>query len=220
MRTFIFDMDGTLADTMPTHQLAWDTLMPELGVTVDRDDFFSWSAGLTNREIFPRLLGSNVTVEEINRLSDHKESLFRELYRSQMISVKGAEAFLQRTTAAGYRRGVGTAAPPHNVALVLDGLNLRHHFQTIVCNADVKRGKPDPEIFLLAAKRLGSRPEDCVVFEDAPAGIEAARRAGMACVVITSTLTREQIAALDDTRHVVHVVNDFTDPALTALFAS
>ena len=219
MRTFIFDMDGTLADTMPTHQLAWDTLMPELGVSVDRDDFFSWSAGLTNREIFPRLLGSDITVDEVNRLSEHKELLFRELYRSQMTAVKGAEAFLQRTTKAGYRRGVGTAAPPPNVDLVLDGLNLRQHFQTIVCNTDVKHGKPDPEIFLLAAQRLGSRPEDCAVFEDAPAGIEAARRAGMACVVITSTLTREQIAALDDTRHVVHVVSDFTDPTLLALFA-
>ena len=218
MRTFIFDMDGTLADTMPTHQLAWDKLMPELGIKVDRDDFFSWSAGLTNREIFPRLLGSDITVEEVNRLSDHKESLFRELYRSQMTTVNGAEAFLRRTAAAGYRRGLGTAAPPHNVDLVLDGLHLRHHFQTIVCNTDVTHGKPDPEIFLLAAKRLGSHPEDCVVFEDAPAGIEAARRAGMSCVVITSTLTREQIAALDDTRHVVLVVNDFTDPALLTLF--
>ena len=219
MRTFIFDMDGTLADTMPTHQLAWDKLLPELGVTVDRDDFFSWSAGLTNREIFPRLLGGDTTVEEVNRLSDHKESLFRELYRSQMTLIKGAEAFLQRTTAAGYRRGVGTAAPPHNVDLVLDGLKLRQHFQAIVCNTDVTHGKPDPEIFLLAAKRLGSRPEDCVVFEDAPAGIEAARRAGMTCVVITSTLTREQIAALEDTRHVLHVVSDFTDQQLGALFA-
>ena len=93
--------------------------MPELGITVDHDDFFGGSAGLTHREIFPRLLGSNVTDEEINRLSGHKESLFRELYWSQMTVVKGADACLQRTTAAGYRRGVGTVAPPHNVDLVV-----------------------------------------------------------------------------------------------------
>ena len=102
---------------------------------------------------------------------------------------------------------------------MLDGLNLRRHFQAIVSNADVKRGKPDPEVFLLAAKLLGAQPDDCVVFEDAPAGIEAARRAGMACLVIASTLTDGQIGALADTRHVVHVVDDFTDPAPSALFA-
>ena len=96
-------MDGTLADTMPTHQLAWDKLLPELGIALNREEFFSWSAGLTNREIFPRLLGQDISVDEINRLSDHKESLFRKLYQPQMSTITGTEAFLQRTTAAGYR---------------------------------------------------------------------------------------------------------------------
>ena len=101
MRTFIFDMDGTLADTMPTHQLAWDALLPKLGAAVDRDDFFSWSAELTNREIFPRLLGEDIALEEIKRLSDHKESLFRDVYRTKMTVVNGVETFLQQSAGAG-----------------------------------------------------------------------------------------------------------------------
>ena len=86
---------------MPTHQLAWDALLPKLGVAVDRDDFFSWSVGLTNREIFPRLLAEDVALEEIKRLSDHKKSLFRNLYRAKMTAVNGVETFLQQSAGAG-----------------------------------------------------------------------------------------------------------------------
>ena len=86
---------------MPTHQLAWDALLPKLGAAVDRDDFFSWSAGLTNREIFPRLLAEDVALEEIKRLSDHKKSLFRDVYRTKMTVVNGVETFLQQSDGAG-----------------------------------------------------------------------------------------------------------------------
>ena len=101
MRTFIFDMDGTLADTIPSHQIAWDALLPKLGLAVDRDDFFSWSAGLISREIFPRLLGEDVALQEIKRRSDYKESLFRDVYRTKMTVVNGAETFLQQSARAG-----------------------------------------------------------------------------------------------------------------------
>lgn len=219
MRAFIFDMDGTLADTMPYHQLAWDALFADLGVTVDRDDFFRWSAGLTNREILPRLLGHDFPPDEMLAASEKKEAHYRELYRPALSAIRGAVPFLQRTLDAGYLRALGTAAPPGNVDLVLDRLNLRRYFQAVVGGADVSHGKPDPEIFLRAADKLGAAPANCVVFEDAPAGIEAARRAGMACVVVTTTLTRAQIAVMGDAvAHVTHVIDDFTDASLDSLF--
>ena len=125
--------------------------------------------------------------------------------------------FLRATERAGILRAVGTAAPPENVTLVLDGLDLRRYFQAVVGGADIRHGKPDPEVFLIAADRLRVRPADCVVFEDAPAGVEAARRAGMQCVVVTTTLTAEKARRLPATEHVRHIVADFTDPALDGL---
>ncbi len=217
MRAFIFDMDGTVVDNMAYHQLAWDAMLTELGLAVDRNEFFAWSAGLTNAEILPRLLGGTANEADVAHYAARKEAHYRTLYAPKAQTIRGFDAFLQQLIDAGHRRAVGTAAPPANIEIVLDRLRLRECFHAVVGAADVSRGKPDPEIFLTAAARIQAVPADCVVFEDAPAGIEAARRAGMACVVVATTLTRTQCAALPNTHHVLHIVDDFTDPSLQTL---
>lgn len=220
MTAFLFDLDGTLADNMPSHQQAWNALFPALGVTVDEADFFRWSAGLTNREIFPRLLGRALNDAELAVWSERKEALYREIYGPQMAEIAGASAWLDRLTQAGRSCAVGTAAPPENAAMVLDGLNLRRYFRAVVGGADIQHGKPHPEVFLRAAERLGVPPEAysrCVVFEDAPAGIEAAFRAGMRCVVVTTSLRAEDIATLPNHQHVLFAISDFRDERLVNL---
>jgi beta-phosphoglucomutase family hydrolase len=212
-------MDGTLADTMPYHQQAWDSLLAELGLIVDKDEFFRWTAGLTNREIFPRLLDRALEDGEIEQLSERKEAVYRNLYQPHVAALPGAVRFLGDARRAGIALAVGTAAPPANIELVLDTLALRELLPVVVGAADVERGKPEPDIFLKAAARLGVDPVDCVVFEDAPAGIEAARRAGMRCVAVTTTLSRADIARLPRQEHLQLVVDDFRDPALQALLS-
>lgn len=212
----IFDMDGTLVDSMPYHEKAWDLILPELGVSINRFEFFTWSAGLTNREIFPRLLGRAVSADELEALASRKEALYRECYREVMAPMTGAVELLTRARSAGVKTALGTAAPPENITLVIDGLELREHFPVIVGGADVKNGKPDPEIFLRCAEAMGIEPARCVVFEDTPAGVEAAYRAGMRCIAITTTLNDAQVRGLPNTSHLLTSAPHFAAPQVVA----
>jgi beta-phosphoglucomutase family hydrolase len=216
----IFDMDGTLVDSMPYHEKAWELIFPELGVSVDRFEFFTWSAGLTNKEIFPRLLGRDVSSDELAQLAGRKEALYRECYRNVMQVMPGAIDLLELARAKGVKTALGTAAPPENIDLVIGGMNLHEHFPVIVGGADVKNGKPNPEIFLRCAEKLNIEPARCIVFEDTPAGVEAAYRAGMRCVAITTTLTDGQVRALPNTSHLVGCARDFSASICTGLLGA
>jgi beta-phosphoglucomutase family hydrolase len=217
IEALIFDMDGTLVDSMPYHEKAWELMFPELGVSVDRFEFFTWSAGLTNKEIFPRLLDRDVSPDELAQLAGRKEALYRDCYRDVMQVMSGAVELLTRAHAQGVKTALGTAAPPENIDLVIGGLNLREHFPVIVGGADVKNGKPDPEIFLSCAEKMNIEPARCIVFEDTPAGIEAAYRAGMRCAAITTTLNASQVRALPNTSHLIAAVSDFSVHDVVAL---
>jgi beta-phosphoglucomutase family hydrolase len=217
-RAFIFDMDGTIADSMPFHERAWQAWMVEQGVQAKVDDeFFHWTAGRTNAEIFPKLLGHACEPEQVAQWSARKEAIYQDISQATLLPIAGFEAFADAAIAAGKAMAVGTAAPPSNIAHILDRLDLRRRFSVIVGAADIRRGKPDPEVFLTGAKLLGVAPEHCAVFEDAPLGIEAAFRAGMQCVVVKTALNQDQVSALANSSHVLFCVDDFHDSRLTAL---
>ncbi len=215
-RAFIFDMDGTIVDNMAFHTKSWVAFFERRGHEIDPDDFFRATAGRQGHEIMRTYLGSELTNDATALLDAEKEELYRELYAPHLETVAGFDQFIETAQEQDVRLAVATAAPPANIVFTLDGLDLRRHFDAVVGAADVARGKPNPDVFLLAAERCGTAPEHCIVFEDAPLGVEAARRAGMRAVVLTTTLPAEAFAEFDN---VICVARDFSELDIEALFA-
>lgn len=184
-RAFIFDMDGTLVDNMRFHAEAWQRMLLENGLTVNMHEFLVTTAGKTNREIIPHFF-PEAAEEKLLELGLRKETLYRELFLPERRAIRGATEFLEKARALGVRMAVATAAPIANMEFVLDGLDLRRFFQAITTAADVSSGKPNPEVFLKSAEKLGVEPQNCLVFEDALNGFEAAHRAGMKSVGIAT----------------------------------
>ena len=195
-RAFIFDMDGTLVDNMRFHTEAWRTLIEENGYEFEERKFLVETAGQTNREIIPSVFGA-MSNERLSELALRKEELYREAYLPHRKPVEGLVEFLDAARGLGIKMAVSTAASPANMAFILDGLELRHYFGAITTAADVKRGKPDPEIFLISAANVGVEPRNSIVFEDAFFGFEAAKRAGMKAIGITTVNSHDEIMAVD-----------------------
>jgi len=194
-RAFIFDMDGTLVDNMRFHGDAWQQMLAENGIETDAHEFLVKTAGKTNREIIPNFF-TDASEEQLLELGLRKETLYRELFLPHRKVVDGAIAFLEAAQTLGVKMAVATAAPVANMEFILDGLDLRKHFQAVTTAADVSNGKPNPEIFLKSAEKLGVEPRNCLVFEDAVNGFEAAHRAGMKSIGIATVNSIEDILKL------------------------
>ena len=206
-RAFIFDMDGTMVDNMMVHHRAWQRKLAALGLELTLEEVRQSIHGI-NEEILERLFGDRFSPEERRRIAWEKEAEYRDIFLSELKLVPGLEAFLKSAQQAGIRMGIGTAAPHENVQFVLENLHLRPLFGSVIDASQVIKGKPDPEVFLRVAEELGADPADCVVFEDSPTGAEAARRAGMQAVIITTTHTAEEFAHFE---HVVRIISDFEE---------
>ena len=188
-------MDGVLIDSGVHHRNAWRALLEELGAEPAHPEFWRLTIGRPSEEAMPLLLGRAVTVGEARRLARRKRDLYAELTREGLRPVPGALAFVDALARRGVPRAVGTSASRFDVETLLDGVGLSRYFDVIVTADDVTLGKPDPEVYLEAARRLRAQPAACIVFEDSLVGVEAARRAGMRPIGVTTAHTAAELSA-------------------------
>ena len=215
LEAVIWDMDGVIADTAPFHFRSWQQAAQQRGVAFSESDFRQ-SFGKRNPEIIRGTFGSTLSDSEIARIAAHKEEVFRDLAASKLEAFPGVLGLLRTLRASGFRMAIASSTPLPNIELVLSRLGIADCFDTIVSGEDVSQGKPHPEVFLLAACKLGVAPGRCVVIEDAVAGVQAAKSAGMKCVAITNTHPAERLAGAD---LVVTGLEDVSAETLCRLFA-
>ncbi|MDR6943741.1 HAD family hydrolase [Mucilaginibacter pocheonensis] len=213
--TFIFDMNGTMVNDMHYHELAWyNILVNELGAKLTQEQVKHQLYG-KNEELFARVFGPDwYTDEEIDAITQRKEALYRKEFLPELKLIDGLDDFLRIAYTLQIPLAIGTAAIPSNVDFVLDNLDIRRYFPIVIGPDDVKLSKPDPEVFLKAASDLGVLSENCIVFEDSPKGIEAARRAGMKAIGVASYHTPKEL----ENSNVIAIINDYYDPFLSRLF--
>lgn len=182
----IFDVDGVLIDSYHAHFESWQRLFREYGRNYSLEEFV-WGFGRTSREVLAKQWPEPVSDAEVDEIAARKEAYYREIVADRFPAIDGAAELIRGLADAGVAIAVGSSGPPPNVQLVIDRLGVQPLIKTVITGADVKRGKPDPQVFQLAGAGLKMKPEQCVVIEDAPVGIEAARAAGMKCVGLAST---------------------------------
>lgn len=196
-RALIFDMDGTMVDNMGFHHEGWRRWFQASGLPFDEDTFFARTAGRTNREILGAMF-PDLSAESLDAMGEEKERYYREAYLPHVQPLPGLMDLMALADKRGRPMSVATAAPPGKIAVVLDTLALRPRFRTIVSPSQGFRGKPHPDLFLEAARRMGVAAADCLVFEDAPLGLEAAANAGMRAVALTTMAAPEAFAGFDN----------------------
>ena len=207
IHALIFDCDGVVVDSNRLHVETWKETAAAHGYPMADPEHIG-KCGLRTIAVIRDLLRWPVDEEEAVRLGEEKESRYRECIRAGGIEpIAGVRETLEKAAALGLPCALGSSAPRENARLCLESLGLAPFFKAVVTGEDVERGKPHPDIFLAAARKLGVPPEECLVIEDAPAGVEAAHRAGMRAIALLTSHTPEELAAADA------LARDFRDPA-------
>ena len=195
-RAVLWDLDGTLVDSAEFHWLSWRDTMAAEGVSLTYQQFLD-TFGQKNDRILPGWLGSGADAARIRRVGDAKEAEYRRLASVHGLSpLPGASSWVRRLHAQGWQQAIASSAPGENVGVMLRALALDGMFEAIVSAEDVTRGKPDPQVFLAAAERLGVPRDRCIVVEDAAVGVQAARSAGMRCIGVSRAVVLDADVAV------------------------
>ncbi len=190
-RGALFDLDGVIVDSSQFHYESWVKLGEEVGFVMT-PEFFRKTFGQRNDLIIKQLV-PNATDEQIAEWGARKEELYREVARGRLVPLPGAMELIRGLKELGFKLAIASSTPRINIAFAIEQLNMGGLFDDFVGAEDVKHGKPDPEVFLTAAQRVGAPPERCVVFEDAIAGVIAAKRGRMKCIAVTTTNPRKAL---------------------------
>ena len=215
IRALVFDMDGTLVDSMPAHARSWEAFGRTHALPFGVDEILRRTTGRNGVECIRELFGQDVSDERALALVAEKESHYRAIFAADFRPVPGVHEAIAAAQAAGLQVAIATAGDRHNIAFTLEHLALPRAPDVVVGGDEGLRGKPEPDLFLEAARRLGRAPRECLVFEDAPFGIEAARRAGMQAVAICTTHEPQELAG----DHVIAQVADYRALLQAGFFA-
>jgi beta-phosphoglucomutase len=212
----IFDLNGTMINDMEFHMRAWtEILNQDLKAGLSPEQVKSQMYG-KNSELLVRVFGEGrFSEDEMNYWSIEKEKRYQHAYQPHLRLISGLEELLKGARERNIPMAIGSAAIPFNIDFILDQLDIRKYFSAVVSADDVEISKPHPETFLKAARLININPSLCLVFEDAPKGVEAAGRAGMPCVVLTTMHIRSEFTGSD---HIVAFIQDYTDPFIRTLF--
>jgi beta-phosphoglucomutase family hydrolase len=196
LEAVLWDLDGVIADTADYHYQAWVDIFGEKGVSFTREDFMRLF-GQRHDTIIRFGLGDNISREEFNAITRKKQEDYRRRVADNIRPLPGAIELIKSLKEQGVKSAIASSAPLENIEIIIRGLGIEDCFHTIVCGMEVAEGKPSPQIFLLAAKKLGVQAGNCAVIEDAIAGVAAAKRAGMKCVAVTNSHSRNSLKKAD-----------------------
>lgn len=192
----LWDMDGVIANTAPFHFQAWRDTFTKRGVKFTKEDF-DHTFGLRNDSIIRKILGKKISAEDIEVIAQEKEANFRHRLPPALQPLPGVIQLLKALKDAGFKMALASSAPKENLDLLTLKLGVKEYFDAVVSDKEAKKGKPSPDLFLLAAEKLKVPPHNCIVIEDAIAGVAAAKAAQMKCIAVTNTHPKESLIQAD-----------------------
>lgn len=205
-KAFIFDLNGTMINDMDYHVRAWHRILNDMGANISLEKMKGECYG-KNEELLERIFPGKFTLDERRQMGLAKEKQYQSAFRPHLRLIKGLDQLLQDAGKKRIKTAIGSAAIGYNIDFVVDGLHIRHYFDTFVSADDVKKSKPDPETFLKCADNLHINPASCLVFEDSPKGAECAKHAGMDCVIICTQHSPEDFKSLPN---IISFISDYT----------